>query len=114
MKISDTQNCKFCKVIDVMEHFFFSCKKVKPLWEEIEKDIQAFLSVNIKLTQIMIILGVTDYHGSKAEVRKQINWVIAIGKMVISKFKYGRPRNIIEIYESDSRVRKLWDTKRPI
>ena len=110
MKISDTQNCKFCKVIDVMEHFFFSCEKVKPLWQEIQRDIQAFLNVEIKLTQEMVILGVTDYQGTTAEVRKKINWVIAIGKMVISKFKYGKPRNILEIYETDSRHRQLWQT----
>ena len=35
MKITETQNCLKFHEPDFMEHFFFSCKQVKPLWEEI-------------------------------------------------------------------------------
>ena len=108
MKLSNTENCKHCKVKDYIEHFFFSCEKVKPLWKEIEKDIQAFLGVRIVFDEATVLLGALDIPGVRKTVCNQINHLIAVGKVTVSKFKYGKGRNILEIYETESRVRKIF------
>ena len=108
MSISPSQNCSYCDVVDFIEHFFFQCKKVSPLWNEIQNDIKANLDISIKLNESHIILGIPSVSGlSKTDVRK-INQAIAIGRLAVSKFRYGPKRNILEIYESECSLRKIW------
>ena len=104
-----SENCKYCNVLDTLEHFFFFCIKVKPLWNAIQSDIQAHLNKHININERIVIFGpvlITNLGPIKLE---RINQIITIGKMVISKFKYGPQRNIIEIYETDCALRKIWD-----
>ena len=109
MKLSDSENCQHCGVVDFIEHFFFHCTKVKPLWKEIDKDIQAQLGLVVQVKDHMVLLGITDLLGASHKDVMIINHIFAIGRMVISKFKYGKQRNIIEIYETDCSIRKIWD-----
>ena len=60
-----------------------------------------------KIVEKDVILGVQDIEGLSKKDLKQINLWIAIGKLVVSKFRYGKTRNIIEIYETECRLRKL-------
>ena len=108
MKISQSQNCKYCNVVDYVEHFFFHCAKVRPLWNEIQKDIKTHLGVTIKITEQLVLLGAPSLMGMNTICLKTVNHIIAIGKLAISKFKYGKQRNIIEIYETDCKIRKVW------
>ena len=107
MKLAPSQNCQFCGEIDFVEHFFFNCIKVKPLWIEINKDINASLGVAFKVKEIDVITGAHDYQGISSVILKEINHRIAIGRMVISKYRYGKGRNIFEIYETECCLRKL-------
>ena len=107
MKLSENQNCKFCNELDYMEHFFFSCPKVLPLWQEIEKDVHAITGFRVKFEESMVLCGIISLPGVKSRTLKRINHFIALGRLVISKFKYGKSRSIIEIYETDCRSRKL-------
>ena len=107
MKLAESQNCKLCGEMDFIEHFFFNCAKVKPLWIEIGRDISVALGVIYKIVEKDVILGVQDIEGLSKKDLKQINLWIAIGKLVVSKFRYGKTRNIIEIYETECRLRKL-------
>ena len=51
--------------------------------------------------------GAHDYQGISSVILKEINHRIAIGRMVISKYRYGKGRNIFEIYETECYLRQL-------
>ena len=59
------------------------------------------------MTEQVALFGITDHEGATRSEINQINQLIAIGRMTISKFRYGRGRNLIEIYESDCALRKV-------
>ena len=110
MKISDSQNCEFCDVPDYLEHFFFHCIKVKPLWSEVESQIQVLTNIPLHLDEITVILGFRKEQTNLSVTRVQmntINHILAIAKVTISKFKYGKSRHLLEIFESECRIRKL-------
>ena len=107
MKISSSDECKFCHTKDFIEHFFVHCKRVLPLWHEITKDIFSISGVPVALDESKILLGVPQIRGVSAVIMKKINLVIAVGKLTISKFKYGKPRNILEIYETECHLRNI-------
>ena len=107
MKLVPSQNCPSCGEIDFVEHFFYSCVQVKPLWIEIERDINVTLGVVFKIKEVDVITGAHNYKEISSIMLKKINFYIAIGRMVISKFRYGKARNIFEIYETDCHLRKL-------
>ena len=107
MKLSPSQNCQTCGEIDFVEHFFYNCTRVQPLWVEISKDINVSLGVIIKIKESDVLLGLCRSAGISALSHREINLRIAIGRLVISKFRYGRARNIFEIYETECRLRKL-------
>ena len=107
MKLSPSQNCQTCGEIDFVEHFFYNCVKVKPLWKEICKDINVTLGVLVTIKESDVLLGLEKSNRFSAAVHRAINYRIAIGRMVISKFRYGKARNIFEIYETECRLRKI-------
>ena len=109
MGIVDTENCKYCNHIDTIEHFFFYCPKVKPLWRAIKYDILAHLNYNVNFSEKVIILGPLCIDNVRKKHLDKINQIIAVGRMVVSKFKYGPTRNILEIYESECILRKMWE-----
>ena len=108
MKISPSRSCKFCTTIDFIEHFFYQCPKVKPLWNEITKDLNSYLGISVALDEKIVLLGSPRVHAANNLVHTKVNLAIAIGKLTVSKFRYGKPRNIIEIYETEASLRKLW------
>ena len=108
MKISFSADCKHCQNRDFIEHFFVHCKKVSKLWTEISKDICAYTGEKVTLDEEKILLGIPQIYGINKVSMDKINLAIAVGKLTISKFKYGKPRNLLEIYENESRLRKLW------
>ena len=57
-KIGKTRsdNCRICNVCDFIEHFFFSCLGVKPLWNLIE----SLLHVKLVATDVMFGYTVTE------------------------------------------------------
>ena len=57
----------------------------------------------------MVILGPQSLENLRAKEMYKINQIISLGRMVISKYKYGPTRNIMEIYESDCFLRKVWN-----
>ena len=108
MGISSSMKCKDCDANDYLEHFFVTCKKVQGLWQEIEKDINLYIGKNVTLKEQHILLGIPKIQGINSKKTKKINLAIALGKVTISKFKYGKNRNIMEIYETECRLRKFW------
>ena len=60
MGIRESNKCPHCQLIDYTEHFFFECKMVKPLWSEIEKQIQVHCGQKMNLTAEKVLLGITE------------------------------------------------------
>ena len=110
MSIKNSENCEWCNELDYIEHFFIECRLVKPLWEEVEAQINAFIGKRIKLTTSRILLGVTTNDNIDKRYIASINHAILIGKMVISKLKYGNAHHIKDTFEKESRLRNLWKT----
>ena len=109
MGLSDSENCKYCGLLDTIEHFFYFCTKVRPLWQTIKADILTHWNINVNINEQIVILGPIGLNSLGLSQLRKVNQIMAIGKMVISKFKYGHPRNIIEIYETECYLRKVWD-----
>ena len=110
MGLSDSNVCAWCEdnEMETLEHFFFGCKKNKPLWLEIEKEVNIYLGKKIKLNQQIVILGPSLIPNLSRRDLLQINHVLAVGKLAISKYKYGPRRDILEIYTTDALVRNVW------
>ena len=110
MKIAYSQNCTFCNEVDYTEHFFFHCQKVRFIWLEIEKIITSLTNYPLKITEAIVLTGFIGNPRQAPLTLKKINLInqlIAIGKVTISKFKYGKYRNILEIFETECRLRKI-------
>ena len=100
MGIRDNINCLKCNVPEFSEHFFFSCQENKELWDEVINLINAKYGYWIELTKQSVLTGFFS-----AEMRKQvieeINFIILISKMVISKVKYGKRRNMVALLQEE-------------
>ena len=107
MKIKETQNCEWCDCQDFPEHFFVECKIIKHLWQEIESKLNTFCNSRIKLKLSDIMLGFHDNELTQQQV-KFVNNVILVGKLAVSKFKYGKMVDIIFIFEKEMRLRSLF------
>ncbi len=90
MKLSTSTKCSYCDKEDYIEHFFFQCAMVQKLWYEVQKDIQASLDVTLKITEAHVLCGVTNLQGVSKSKLKQINRYIGIGRLTVSKFRYGK------------------------
>ena len=60
-----SSNCSKCDVEDYLEHFFFYCKSVKQLWNEVNSIIQVQMGKNVTLSVTTCLFGY--YMGSQVE-----------------------------------------------
>lgn len=106
MGLTHTERCNACSTgeKDYIEHFFFHCPQVSPLWREIEKEINARTGKRVTITDKIALMGWEDKH-TKSSDKRTINHLIAIGKMCISKYRYGERYNILLILEKDLQLR---------
>ena len=103
IKKESTNICEMCDEIDFLEHFFFSCKKIKMIWYEIEKLLSQKYDIDIKLTQKEVLFG---YHDDMYDV-KLVNTFISIGKLSISKYRYGKYPHLIIVLHLELQIRNL-------
>jgi len=97
----NTNICSTCNVIDYVDHFFFNCTKIRQIWNVANQIISSNLATAIQLTVENVLL---NYHDNNS---KFINHVITVGKMCISKFKYGNHPNLLFLFEKELRLRGL-------
>ena len=64
---------------------------------------------NIKLTILDVMLGIISVKDMDKNDLRWVNQIILVGKMVISKFKYGPHKFPIELLKSELELRKLKD-----
>ena len=107
MGIRNSMLCQDCNVIDSLEHFFFSCSKIRKIWELCQNFIFSSISKHIILTENDVIFGYRIDFLKSQEVRF-INHLILITKMVISKFRYGESYDINYMFDNDVAIRKKY------
>ena len=104
MKIRDSSNCKYCpSTRDFIEHFFCNCPKTFDLWARVEHILADKLNLNLKLTEEQKLFGIQ----ANNLVPDEVNHIILIAKMCISKYKYGDYTSILEVFDYEMRLRKL-------
>ena len=108
MELSGSPMCTLCNQRDTLEHFFFHCEKIKPLWEKVITEINLYMGIRIKLNEKVVLLGANVIPRRRSKQVSQINHVLAVAKSAISKFRYGPERPLLDIYETDSNVRGIW------
>ena len=107
MKIKESNLCEICQVKDYIEHFFFDCKILDGFWSFVSNKIFIDIETRYNFTRNNIIFGVTkqDFKSISKTSLKYINFIILFGKMCISKFKYGKIKNIYIIFDYEWRLR---------
>ena len=108
MKISQSMSCPHCNETDFIEHFFFLCPKIRPLWKKIENDINFHLNAKVQIDEKLALMGLIKTPMFTKALTNQINTIIAIARSAISKYRYGKSKNLTVIFESELRLRKIW------
>ena len=106
MGIAENTNCKTCQVTEFSEHFFFYCRDNKKLWEEAENTINSIFGFRPKLSMQNVMVGYLDQKLNQ-KVLQKINYIILIAKMVVSKVKYGKFRNMVGLFHEELKSRKI-------
>ena len=105
--VTVTNKCSYCdNEIDFIEHFFFECKKIRKLWEHVENITQAKFGSLIRLDKIYVLLGIKQRSLDK-DIYNFINNAILVGKMCVGKFRYGKPIEIIQMFDHEMQIRKF-------
>ena len=108
MKIKRSDLCEHCGIQDTLQHFFFYCKKSHKLWEEIQSIISLNIYKNAILNVESIIFGVFPSGRVTQTIANKINLLILLGKLSISKSKYGSRVNPIIIFQNELSLRQLY------
>ena len=102
----DSNLCSICNVVDHPEHFFFECIKIKQIWILANHIITEKINRSFRLSAEDILF---NYSKNIFTVHsKFINYVIAVGKMCIGKFRYGDHPCLLTLFERELRIRKLF------
>ena len=104
MGIKQSKNCTYCDTTDFIEHFFWSCIKIRKIWKCCTNLIEKHTSNKINLSETEVLFGYNPEHASQ-NVIKFINHVILITKMCVSKFRYGVPTDLEVLFETEIRYR---------
>ena len=78
---------------------------MKPLWNYIERKIQLEFGCYVQLDSKSVLLGIIDKKNIRKASLSHINYLILLGKMCISKYRYGAPISIIDMFEMELLLR---------
>ena len=76
MGIANTNKCNVCAVdeTDYIEHFFFACTKIKPVWRMVEQEISKRTVTHLEISETIALLGFLDNgHTTREQTNKQTN-----------------------------------------
>ncbi len=104
MGVTDNNQCVYCNEIDYIEHFFYGCNLSRNLWSHVENTILVKHDIQIQLEEETVMFGLLE--GYNKSVRKTVNTYILIGKMCVSKFKYGSYNNIRTLFDYECALRE--------
>ena len=102
MGLSNTNKCSYCPAeIDYVEHFFFYCNKIQVLWKYIEQNIYHRYKIRVQLSVEQVLCGYPLSNKHEKESNKYINHLILIGKMCVSKYRYGTPIDLKIMFDTE-------------
>jgi len=108
MGIAASDKCSYCPdETDFVEHFFFDCPKIKPVWRRVQDYFYRKFNRNILLSKTDALLGVVKHENLSSTMVKYLNLLILIAKMSIGKYHYGTPTQIQTIFEHDVVLRNV-------
>ena len=107
MKIKPSALCENCQVSDYIEHFFYECDLTQFFWNQVNNFIRTKFNVDISLNKKNILMGLSynEFPTLKRTTSDLINSIILIGKLCISKFRYGKIKNLPLIFEIEYSLR---------
>ena len=107
MKVRPNILCDKCNLPDFIEHFFVECDLIKGFWDYISCYIESSINIKVKLSTKEILLGLTytDYEHIKNKDINYINAIILLGKLCISKLRYGQIKSIYLIFDLELNLR---------
>ena len=107
MGIKNSDLCEYCKERDIIEHMFINCKLLKGFWRDVFQTIYKHTNERFPQTENDILFG---YNYETVRVGKDkiniANHILLIAKLSISKFRYGKTKNIALIFETEMNLRK--------
>ena len=92
--------CTYCNEVDSIEHFFITvqCSVSQYLWLNLERLCHIKTSVHNVLFEI-----------NSSDTDNVLNSkIIGLGILTISKFKYGKYRNLIKLFEYECKLGNIW------
>ena len=101
---SPSSNCIQCNEKDYLEHFFYHCKIISMIWVEAASIISNKLGKSTKLSVTDVLFG---YNNDNNENNRYVNIIIMVGKMCISKFKYGKHPNLVFLFNQELQFREI-------
>lgn len=107
MYLKDSNLCDACNNIDFIDHAFYYCRPVKEFWDNLSIIISTNLNMNIIITAPHALLGIPrGFLQICPKKIKEINHIILIAKLSITKARLTRYRNIQIIFEQEIEIRK--------
>lgn len=106
MGIANSEMCPNCNnETDYIEHFFFNCVCIQSLWKHVENHIYAQTGCRVLLDKKCILLGIVDNITNRYS--HYISHLILVGKMCISKYRFGTPIEITIMFDRELKLRNL-------
>ena len=107
MKVRPSDLCEICQVPDFIEHFFFECSPIRKFWYYVNNIIRSKVDIDIQLNINNILMGITssEFPSQKRTTLEKVNSIILIGKLCISKFRYGKIKNLSLIFDLEFSLR---------
>ena len=108
MKVRSNTLCDNCHVTDFIEHFFVECHTIKGFWTFISSFIESVIDIHVNLGTKDILLGLihSEHDHIKNNEIDYINAIILLGKLCVSKMRFGKIKNIYLIFDLELNLRK--------
>ena len=108
MKLIKSEKCEICREPDFLEHFFVNCSKLKDFWKNVFRTINSYTTYKFNEDLLSILFGITQDETTKAAKAdlKIANSIILIGKLCISKMRFGHLKDLMLIFDIEFGIRK--------
>ena len=107
MGVTNTNKCHACGQTDYIEHAFYQCKELNKFWKDVKQHILIKTETQIDITETIALFGIPKTREINTDTRHEINHILLIAKMAISKYKYGKIKNLNIIFETDLQLRNM-------
>ena len=108
MNIVKSENCEFCNIPDYLEHYFIDCRQLNGFWSNVFRLINSYTDYSFQNNNINVLFGIhqTDKNSISRNDLKIANSIILIGKMCISKMRFGPVKDIRMVFYMEWGIRK--------